>query len=329
MNFRFDEAQLALQQAVRSFSLGRADLRGVAGREARPADPALWSALAELGVLGILVPDEERETAIVEATIVFEVLGGHLITGPVLWSALAAPFVAGVEDGSVRVTGLDLRRGSSAPFVVDHAAESDVLLVVRADSVELVALTGLAGISEGAHFDPLTPTGVLAAEPTGQTVGDVRLVERIELLGTLLSAASLVGVGQGALDVARAYALERVQFGRSIGSFQAIKHILADMYVRVELARTATYAAAATLAVHTDGDVVSSVSAAKLLAGEAGIGNGRAAIQVLGGMGFTWDMLPHYFLKRAWVLEESFGTASVHARSLGAAVVDTARFAGR
>ena len=321
MNFRFNDAQQALQQAVRAFCRDRADVSGVASREGKAADPALWSGLAELGILGMLVPDEDGDTAVVEATIVFEVLGSHLITGPVLWSVLAAPFIAEVEEGGLRVTGLDLRRAGNGPFVVDHVAESDVLLILREDGVEQLALTGLSGISEGAPFDPLTPIGVLESVPTGEISGDARLVDRLELLGSLLSAASLVGVAQGALDVARSYALEREQFGRPIGSFQAIKHILADMYVRVELARTATYAAAATVAVPADGDVVSAVGAAKLLAGEAGIGNGRAAIQVLGGMGFTWDMLPHYFLKRAWVLEESFGTVSWHARSLGEAVV--------
>ena len=99
--------------------------------------------------------------------------------------------------------------------------------------------------------------------------------------------------------MARAYALEREQFGVPIGSFQAVKHLLADMYVRVEMARAATYAAAAIAAGRGDGDADLAASTAKHLAGEAGIANGRTAVQVLGGMGFTWEMLPHYFLKRA------------------------------
>jgi alkylation response protein AidB-like acyl-CoA dehydrogenase len=120
----------------------------------------------------------------------------------------------------------------------------------------------------------------------------------------------LVGAAQGALDVARDYALEREQFGVPIGSFQAIKHMLADMFGRVELARAATYAAAAISVDPAAGDPDRAAATAKVLAGEAGIANGRAAVQILGGMGFTWDMLPHLFLKRSWVLENTFGTAS-------------------
>ena len=81
-----------------------------------------------------------------------------------------------------------------------------------------------------------------------------------------------------------------------IGSFQAVKHLLADMYVRHVLAQTEAYAAAATGEDRT-------AAAARLLAAEAAIDNASAAIQVLCGMGFTWEMLPHYLLKRAWVLE--------------------------
>ena len=110
-----------------------------------------------------------------------------------------------------------------------------------------------------------------------------------------------------------------------IGSFQAVKHLLADMYVRVELARSATYAAAAIFDDERAGDVATAASTAKLLAGEAGIANGRTAVQVLGGMGFTWEMLPHYFLKRAWVLEEAFGTGDAHALALSDALESDVR----
>src|SRR5205807_1011809 len=159
-----------------------------------------------------------------------------------------------------------------------------------------------------------------ASLPHGDGVADGEPVRRLRRTGTVLGAAMLVGGAQGALDVARNYALAREQFGVPIGSFQAIKHLLADMYVRVELARAATYAAAAIADGRGAGDENAAASTAKVLAGEAGIANARAAIQILGGMGFTWDMLPHYFLKRAWVLEHGFGTTSSHAARLGAAV---------
>src|SRR5207302_4976098 len=132
----------------------------------------------------------------------------------------------------------------------------------------------------------------------GEVVGDGGAAQQVRRSGEVLSAALLVGVAQGALEVARTYALVREQFGVPIGSFQAIKHLAADMYVRVELARAATYAAAALAAGLGADDPDRAAAAAKCLAGEAGIVNGRTAVQILGGMGFTWDMLPHYFLKR-------------------------------
>ena len=90
--------------------------------------------------------------------------------------------------------------------------------------------------------------------------------------------------------------------------------------MRVEQARAATYAAAAILDDSRAGDAVRAASTAKLLASEAGIANGRTAVQVLGGMGFTWEMLPHYLLKRSWVLAGWFGTGDEHALRLADAL---------
>jgi alkylation response protein AidB-like acyl-CoA dehydrogenase len=97
------------------------------------------------------------------------------------------------------------------------------------------------------------------------------------------------------------------------------------MYVRSGLAQSATYAAAAVLQDPGHDDTVRAASAAKLLAGEAAIANASTAIQVLGGMGFTWDMLPNHLLKRAWVLEHSFGLADDHAASIGTRLVEALR----
>src|SRR5205814_1371057 len=101
------------------------------------------------------------------------------------------------------------------------------------------------------------------------------------------------------------------QFDRPIGSFQAIKHLLADMVVRVEVARAAVYAAGAHLDAPDD-TVDRSISVAKGLAGEAAIANGKTATQVHGGMGFTWEVDVHLYLKRAWVLDTHFGTSEHH-----------------
>ena len=133
-------------------------------------------------------------------------------------------------------------------------------------------------------------------------------------------AGQLLGIAETSQELATEYARRREQFGRPIGSFQAIKHILADAYVRQELARAAVYAAGATLDRPEVGSVERAVAAAKLAAGEAALKNARACIQVHGGMGYTWEVPAHFFLKRAMVLEQSFGTGDEHAERVAEAL---------
>ena len=109
-----------------------------------------------------------------------------------------------------------------------------------------------------------------------------------------------------------------MQFDRPIGSFQAIKHILADMLTRTEVARAAVYAAGAHLDAPAVAGLDRSVAAAKIVAGEAAVANGKAATQVHGGMGYTWEVDVHLFLKRAWLAETQFGSADTHADRLAA-----------
>jgi alkylation response protein AidB-like acyl-CoA dehydrogenase len=341
MDFSLDEAQVDLQDTVQRFCADRFALDRVAEREGQPTDRAVWRELGALGVLGLLAPESAGGSGLgaVEAAVVFEQLGSHLATGPALWTVLAAPLVegqvAGLFDGLIDgvVTGDRLVGGVEAgdetagttdrgddPLVVEHAGDLDALVVLRPGGVFLVPAADLPPALPLSPLDPLTPVGELGALPAGERIGDAEAAQRTRLLGAVLSAAMLLGLSARALEVARTYALEREQFGVPIGSFQAIKHILADMYVRTGMARSATYAAAAVVDDPGIGDLASTVAAAKLLAGEAAIDNAGDAVQVLGGMGFTWEMLPHYLLKRAWVLEHAFGTADSHALAIGSSV---------
>jgi alkylation response protein AidB-like acyl-CoA dehydrogenase len=131
-------------------------------------------------------------------------------------------------------------------------------------------------------------------------------------------------MAQRLTDLSVAHATSREQFGRVIGSFQAVKHLLADMAVRTEVARAALYAAAA----HLDEPAVEgldrAVAVAKLTAGEAAIANGKSATQVHGGMGFTWEVDVHLFLKRAWLLDTHFGSVDAHADGVADDVVGAA-----
>jgi alkylation response protein AidB-like acyl-CoA dehydrogenase len=322
MEFRLDADQVDLQQAVARFCDGRFPLDAVGSGEGRPADRARWAEMAELGMFGLLLPEAAGGSGLgpVEAALLFEQLGGHLVPGPVLWTVLGASLVDGAARGERLVGGVEAAAVEGRSAVVEHAADVDVLLVLGDDGVVAHRTADLAPPAPLDPLDPLTPVGRFTGLGPGTPVAGPEAAAELRVLGTVLGAALLVGLASRSLEVARAYALERQQFGVPIGSFQAVKHLLADMYVRHGLAQSATYAAAAVVQRPGDDDPARAAAAAKLLAAEAAIDNASTAVQVLGGMGFTWDMLPNYLLKRAWVLEQAFGTADDHALHLGAAV---------
>ena len=124
------------------------------------------------------------------------------------------------------------------------------------------------------------------------------------------------GLATACVDISTQYAKEREQFGRPIGSFQAVKHILADMHVRAVLASVAVDSAAVLLDQPEVGDPARAVASAKLLADEAAALNAKWGVQVHGGMGFTWEVVMHYYLKRAWVHQTQFGDVETHADAL-------------
>ena len=327
MEFALDAGQIELQRTVARVCADRLPFDSIAAREHVPVDRRVWADMAALGVLGLLVAEDAGGSGlgVLDAALVFEQLGSHLVPGPVLWTTLAAPFVDGAVTGTVLVGGVVADTGTDAPLAIEHATDVDVVLVVHADAVVGHRTAGLAAPDPLVPLDPLTPVGVFRDLGAGERLGDRDAARELRTLGTVLSAAMLVGISGRALEVARDYALERQQFGVPIGSFQAVKHLLADMHVRHGLAQSATYAAAALVQGPRDDDPAAAGARAKLLAGDAAIANASTAVQVLGGMGFTWAMLPNHLLKRAWVLEQAFGTADDHASELGAALVGGGR----
>jgi alkylation response protein AidB-like acyl-CoA dehydrogenase len=327
MEFRLDDEQIALQQTIAKFCADRFPLDSIVSRERVPTDRRTWTEMASLGIFGLLVPEDAGGSGLgaVEAVLLFEQFGEYLATGPMLWTVLAAGLVEGAVHGEQMIGGVladDVLEDGSV--VVEHATEIDALVVLRHDGAVLHRTADLAPAEPLEPLDPMTSTGRFPQLPersSGQVIGDAKTARELRALGTVLAAALLVGVASRALDVARGHSLEREQFGVPIGSFQAVKHLLADMYVRRGLAQSAAYAAAALVQESGRDDLSVAVAGAKLLAGEAAIRNASTAVQVLGGMGFTWEMLPNYLLKRAWVLEQSFGTADTHAFDIGTRLV--------
>jgi alkylation response protein AidB-like acyl-CoA dehydrogenase len=315
MDFRVTEAQQELRDAVRSFCRTRLTvglLHELANRDG--FDQALWKEVAELGVFGLRRAEAQGGSGLgmAEAVLVFEELGRCLAPGPLIWSHLAADLVDGAAGGAVVVGALDLTGASPAPYLVEHWTALDVLLLLKPDGVERLDPKRLPAQPVSTPLDPLTPLHHAQSLPDGEPIGGVDVARRLRLEGTTLAAAQLLGIAEATLELAVSYAKLREQFGRAIGSFQALKHMMADMFARQELARAGVYAAAATLDRPEVGDVDRAASSAKLLAGEAAMKNSRACIQIHGGMGYTWEVPAHYYFKRAWVLESSFGTSDEH-----------------
>jgi alkylation response protein AidB-like acyl-CoA dehydrogenase len=316
VDFQLTEDQVALQEGVRSFCSARVSRDQLRELDARGRfDRELWRELAEMGVFNLRLGEGAGGVGLgnADAVLVFEELGRRCVPGPLVWTHLAAGLIDGAASGEKVVTGLDLMGGEQGPILVEHRDDCDALLVLRADGVWRIEPRQLSGHAISEPLDPFTPVFHVERLPRGERVADAARARQLWLEGAALVAGQLLGIAEETLSMTNDYAKQREQFGRPIGSFQAIKHILADMFVRQEVARAAAYAAGATLDDPEVGDVTRAVSSAKLTAGEAAMKNSRACIQVHGGMGFTWEIPAHFYLKRTWVLESIFGTADEHA----------------
>jgi alkylation response protein AidB-like acyl-CoA dehydrogenase len=283
-----------------------------AGQAADAGTLVGWKELAQLGVFGLIAPEAAggMGLSLPDAAIVLEELGAALVPGPVVASVLAAGLVDGTAEGDAVVTMLDT---AAVVPLVEHAGLATHLLVVDDDGLFLQPMSEVTVAPVEVPLDPLTPVAVVAGRAAGQRVGTAADAAAWRLRGAMLTAALQVGVARGGLELAVAYAKEREQFGRVVGGFQAVKHLLAESLARVELARAAVLSAAVICDDPQAGDPAEAAAAAKLLADAAATAGGRTCVQVHGGMGFTWEVLAHLYLKRAWVLETAFGPADAHA----------------
>jgi alkylation response protein AidB-like acyl-CoA dehydrogenase len=304
MAFDLTDDQLALRDGIRSLVGGRFPISRV--REG--FDASMHRELAEAGVFSLRA-DGFGWT---DAVLAYEELGRGVIPGP-----LVASFGRDEVTTAYEVT----LRG--APYVEHAGTATDVLRLVDGDA-ELLAVADLGlGEPEEWPLDPLTPVWRVEDVNTAPGRAD-RPVEDLRREGALLTAAYCVGMADRLTELAVDYAQERKQFDRPIGSFQALKHILADMAVRTELARVSVHAAACVMDDPETGALDRALSGAKLLAGEAAVLNGRSATQAYGGMGFTWEVDVHLFLKRAWVLETHNGSGDHHADAIAGSMAGPA-----
>jgi hypothetical protein len=251
-----------------------------------------------------------------ESVLVFAELGRRVVPGPLLWSHLLAGLVPGAATGETIVGGLDRTRVSNEPLLVEYAGAIDALVVFTRDGIHRIEARKLSGTPVGTPLDPLTPLSHVRELPKGERIAGPEQAAQLRIEGALLTAALCLGIAEMTAELAVEYAKKREQFDRPIASFQAIKHFAADMHVRQELARAAVYAAGATFDDPSVGDALRAVASARVVAGAAAMKNARMCIQIYGGMGYTWEMPPHYYLKRAFVLENAFGSGEEHCETI-------------
>ena len=293
MRFAFDEDRLAFRDAVR-------DLLAKEPRDALPT----WDALVEMGVTSVLVPEQDGGLGLDEVTLVaiLEETGYAALAFPIVETAMVAAAV-GVTDAMVALADGSLVAWGQQSEKILLGVDGEVAIADRGD-VELVAEQAV---------DPLRPVSRLVGV-TRTRVGDA-LIDRAAL-GT---AAQLVGLGQAMLDTTVAYVKDRHQFGVPIGSFQAVKHHLADALKELAFARPAVWRAAWSVA-HGAPTASRDVSMAKAIAADAAAFVARQALQCHGAIGYTIEHDLHLYLKRTWALCRAYGDAPYHRDRVGRAI---------
>jgi alkylation response protein AidB-like acyl-CoA dehydrogenase len=294
MDLDLSADQVALRDGIEALLQGRFD----SDRVRAGFDRAMFDELHEAGVFSL----RRDGFAWADCVVVFEQLGRYCVPGPLVSSLLVGEGIVGIVE--------------RAPTVwVEHLEVLDALLVLDGERTALVDPGALDADPSPWPLDPCTPVSRASDLPGGTPyVCDVAEWRRA---GAVLTSALALGLADRLTEMTVAYASERVQFDRPIGGFQAVKHLCADMVTRVEVARAAVYAAGAHLDDPELPGLDRSIAAAKVVAGDAAVVNGKSATQVHGGMGFTWEVDVHLYLKRAWVLETHFGGADEHADRLG------------
>lgn len=358
MEFGLSESQQLLKDNARKFFAGECPMEKARRLidTADAFDSGLWSAMTEQGYTGIIFPEEFDGVGLgkVELAILMEEAGRAYLPGPLFSTiAVAGPvldscgsreqkqtYLAPICRGEARaalaffepnanwdVADLKLqatnnRLTGEKLFVLD-AAVANFIVVAARNGVFVVRAN-----SPGLSIEPLTAMDLsrksyavrfhnTPAEPLANPAGLGYALQ----IATVALAADMVGGMQRTLELSVDYAKMRKQFGKIIGSFQAVQHQCADMYLETESARSAAFYAAWAVD-HSAPDAEVAVSIAKMYASDAARAVGNRGIQIHGGMGFTWENDIHLHYRRAKASETMFGDASFHRERIARLVID-------
>ncbi len=312
MNLELSDEQIELRDGLRRFLVDRLSPGALLSCAEQPGavNRELWREIADMGVFSISLSETAGGLGLgrAEAVIVFEELGRSGVSGPLVATYLAAAYRPGAAAGDEVVGGVV---DTSEP-IIEHLDALDGLLVFDSDGVRLVDRP--SGTAFARPLDPLSPVHRVGALADGIRLADAATAGVLRRDADLLVAALQVGLGEAAIVMATEYAKSRIQFGRVIGGFQSIKHLLAEAAVWLDVARAAVHAAAVEVdeidnnpEVAFDGHTCSA-SSARIVASAAANRATATAVQVHGGMGYTWELETHLYLKRVAVLDTTLGS---------------------
>jgi alkylation response protein AidB-like acyl-CoA dehydrogenase len=329
MHFAFSDEQIALRNAVRDLLVKECPPSAVraAWVSASGRCPAAWAALTEMGVLGVVAPEASGGLGLseIDLVLVLEETGRFALPEPIVeTAAVAVPMLATRDDERASA----LVSGSGAAVVhalAPHAvwADSATVIVVLGSSMgsvvapEEVSLQPVESVDGSRRLFALDLGASSWARVQAEHHSEVDLAFDRAVLGT---AAQLLGLTDRMIEMTVAYASERKQFGVPIGSFQAVKHHLANARLALEFARPLVYRAAWTVATG-DSERPVAVSLAKASASDAARLAARVALQCHGAIGYTTEYDLHLFMKRAWALAASWGDAAWHRARVGRAIL--------
>lgn len=313
MFFELDEQQRDFAASIDA-ALGAADLpaaiRAWAAGDTAPGRK-VWAQLADLGVTALAVSEkfDGIEAHPVDLVVAAERLGRWCVPGPVTESIAVAPVLLADDERSAGLASGELIATVAMPPQVPRAVDADTAgLILVADDGEVRDGTATAPAES---VDPSRKLFDVNASGESRAADVARAYE----FGVLATSAQLVGLGQTLLDMSVEYAKQRSQFGKVIGTYQAIKHKLADVHIALELARPLVYGAALAVA-DQSADTARDVSAAKVAASDAALLAARSALQTHGAIGFTQEHDMSLWLLRVQALRSAWGDPALHRRRL-------------
>lgn len=357
MQFGLSESQQILKNNARKFFAAECpmtEVRRIAQTETAH-DKNLWRKMAEQGFLGIVIPDEADGLGLgnVELATLSEEMGRALVPGGFLSSITAQTAIAGsgskkflaeMAAGTTKGTLAFLESSASWDpdtiemppltgeklFVAD-AGSADFFVVATRDAGELALYLVEANHARITPMPAMDLTRRLYKVSFDRAYGDLlargrdarKALDHAFDVATVALCAEMTGGMQRMLDIAVEYAKTRKQFGKAIGQYQAVQHACADMLLWTESSRSAAYYAAWALDSRA-ADARAAVSIAKSYASDACREVGNRAVQVQGGMGFTWENETHFYYRRAKASEIAYGDAAYHRERIAQQVIDQA-----